>query len=103
MTNYLHIDHLLMFTFFVNRSFLQIYRKQNKENEKQIKFLRGMYRDTPEIEYIYRLRVFIRQLCTSLSELIVNNTLSKWTEKRGVSLDWMNQVGSIKTYIIGYQ
>ena len=53
MTNYLDIEHLLMFTF-VNRSFLQICRKQNKENEKQNKNLRGMYRDTPEMEYNYR-------------------------------------------------
>ena len=53
-----------MFTFFVNRSFLQICRKQNKENEKQNKNLRGMYSDKPEIEYSYRSRVFIRQLCT---------------------------------------
>ena len=66
MTNYLDCEHLLMFTFFVKRSFLQIYGKQNKENEKQNKNLRDMYRDTPEIEYSYRLRVFIRQLCTSL-------------------------------------
>ena len=71
MTNYLDSGPLLMFTSFFNRSFLQICRKQNKENEKQNKNLRGMYSDTPEIEYSYRLKVFIRQLYTSLSELIV--------------------------------
>ena len=71
MINYLDCEQLLKFTFFVNRSFLQIYRKQNKENEKQNKNLRDMYRDIPEIESRYRLGVFIRQLCTSLSELFV--------------------------------
>ena len=74
MTNYLDSEHLLMFTFFVKRSFLQIYGKQNKENEKQNKNLRDMYRDTPEIEYRYRLRVLIRPLyylLPSLSELFV--------------------------------
>ena len=54
MTNYLDIDPLLMTTFFVNRSLLQIYRKQNKENKKQNKNLHGIYRDIPEIEYNYR-------------------------------------------------
>ena len=81
MTNYLDIEHLLMFTF-VNRSFLQICRKQNKENEKQNKNLRGMYSDTPEIEYSYRLKVFIRQLYTSLSELIVIFSLAKTARKK---------------------
>ena len=74
MTNYLDSEPRPMITFFANRSILQIYRKQNKENEKQNKNLHGMYRDTPEIEYIYRWRVSIRQLCNlrpSLSELFV--------------------------------
>ena len=82
MTNYLDIEHLLMFNSFVNRSFLQIYRKQNKENEKQNKNLRGMYSDKPEIEYSYRLRVFIRQIGTSSSELIVIFSLAKMVRKK---------------------
>ena len=85
MTNYLDSEPRPMITFFANRSILQIYRKQNKENEKQNKNLHGMYRDTPEIEYIYRWRVSIRQLCNlrpSLSELFVISFLAKTARKK---------------------